>query len=106
MLIKFPVAKRKTPDEFQVRYMATFWLEARRVLPWVLIIPALLLFGCFAFIPEVMGHLEGATFLLRLTVVYVVLAVGLWFVIGPRWPDASEGMRTRVILDASRKEYD
>jgi hypothetical protein len=104
MLIKFPATKHKTPQEFQSEYDARFWRETRRVLPWVLIIPALLLLGSFAFVPDVIDHLKSVATLLRLGVVYSVLVVGLWIAFGPSRPNAGEGERTRAVIDASRKE--
>lgn len=101
-ITRFPKDKVKTPAEWQSIYMATFKRELFRTLPWIVLVPAVLL-GAVVFHFAPTWQELGVSQIVWILFVYAVLATGLWMVLGPYPPRRSEGEVTRRVLDAARK---
>lgn len=98
----FQKDKIKTPDDWQAIYMTDYKRQLRRVLPWAMLVPAVLLCPMtYYFAP---GWRElSFTQIAMLFLVYVVLVAGICMAFGIKRPRHDEGEVTRRILDAARK---
>lgn len=98
----FPKEKVKTPADWQSIYTAEYKQELLRVIPWIMLVPALALCAIvFLFLPSWQDITVGQV--ARLVLVYLVAVAGLWLAFAPLRPRPNEGEVTREILDASRK---